>query len=130
MKEYVRADYVNSEDIHKYLSEGWEIIGTTKEFYEPETTRLSYHVGLPARALVGKLQEVIRDYERFGLKSELFKKIAEENEEDINDYSDVGRVSHDKTPTYMTKYERTVHESNKRYYKNYTQEEIENRYSF
>lgn len=130
MKEYVRIDTVGEGEVESFLADGWEIIETTKDLFDHETTRIRYHVGLSARTLLEKYKSIIDDYERFGFKDELFRKIAEENGEDITKYSSSGKTTNDKTPMYMEKYYKVIHNQIKHFYEEYTQKEIEDNFIF
>lgn len=108
MKDYVRTDCIREGNINSYLADGWEIIETTKVLVEyPDTTALEYHIGLPARVLIDKLLGIIKDYEKYGFKEELFKKIAEENGKNLDDYVR-GGIGKDAVAEYMTNYEKVV----------------------
>lgn len=117
MSKYVEVTVVTDGDkVNKLISEGWEIISTNNYVIEPPDARTQYHMGLPAQVLVEELRGLIRKYEEFGFKDELFKKVAEQNEENLDDYgTGTGRYTIDKTPKFMSKYEKLVNNRNVEY---------------
>lgn len=57
---------------------------------------------------VDELLEIIKHYEEHGFKDQLFKKIAEANEENADDYIDDGGIPISETAKYLSWYETTV----------------------
>lgn len=115
MRDYIRTNYISASQVDNYLSQGWEIIETTKSFFPPEDTQITYHVGLPARTLLEKYRNIIRDYEKFDLDKTLFEKIAESHGKNIADYEISGWGDDDEVSQYLTNYERIINNSNKSY---------------
>jgi hypothetical protein len=131
MNEYIRVDLVNSGQVDKYLSNGWEIIETAKQSYPDGETTVDYHIGLPARVMVEKLLSVIKDYESLGLKEKLFEGIAEGFEETASDYeTGMGVATPSRTARYMENYERIVNNKIVTVYRKYTQEELKERVEY
>lgn len=111
MNDYLRVKVAKANTVDKYLTDGWEIIEVTKEWTgdSAEGTTLKYHMGLSARKLVEKYEAIVKDYESNGLKEQLFKKIAESNGKDINNYElNSWYNGNDETAKYMTNYDRIV----------------------
>ncbi|MGN7404279.1 hypothetical protein [Bacillus safensis] len=108
MKEYVEIlelDYL--DNINKYLEAGWDIIETLKTKYYEED-RLRYVVGYPATKKIEDLKEIIKNYEKANLKEELFKSIADSNDDDFNEIEGTQNGEGNATTDYMNFYERTM----------------------
>jgi len=132
MNEYIRVDVVSSHSVDKYLSEGWEIIETTKvdTGLGEISARVEYHIGLPANILVGQLTKIIKDYEEQGLKRKLYEGVAKRFNEDASEYgTGDGHSTSSQTAKYMVTYEKVVNNQNVQVYKKYTQEELQEKYS-
>lgn len=130
MKDYIQVEVVSSKEVDKFLKAGWELIETSKTIYDIGESELNYHVGYTARRKIDDLISVIKEYEKYGLKEELFKKVAETNGHNINDY-DEGRDGHfvrNETVQFLEKYEAAVNNKNTMFYKKLTSEEIADKY--
>ncbi|MBT2627193.1 hypothetical protein J7I81_17860 [Bacillus sp. ISL-32] len=106
MKQYMKlkeTDYVST--VNELLSKGWELVETVKGYGADFGEKTWYVLGYPYESKVKDLTSIIEDYERHGFKSELFKKVAEENEESYRDILDGKASSKSKTVEYMTDYE-------------------------
>ena len=117
LKEYVKIIEVNPSEVNNYLDKGWEIIDKTKTYLPPDETKLTYHMGYPAKKRIEDLLEIISEYEKYGFKEKLFEIIANENGEDVNSFTDsspFGMDENSKTAQYMSWYESTV--KNKKVY--------------
>lgn len=110
MKDYVRIENVSSKSVDSYLQKGWEVIETLRYSEEyGNHNRVEYHIGLPARVWANQLLGVIKQYEEKGFKEKLFEAIAEENGEDLANYSESGfMASQDATALYIGRYETVV----------------------
>ncbi|MCQ6268864.1 hypothetical protein M1K46_25245 [Fictibacillus sp. WQ 8-8] len=113
MREYVRFDQVRDQSaLHKLQQQGWEVFDTAKVRVDGIDEQIWYHVGLPYKTYVKQLQEIITAYEEAGLKEELFKKIAEKNGEEYDDFEEGHGYFQQGTqlPTakFMTSYDRVV----------------------
>lgn len=118
MKDYVKIKCVNANKVNDCLSQGWEVIETTKEWTgHGEETKLEYHVGLSASVLLEKYKKIVQDYEKYGYKEKLFESIAESNGKNIEDYEQTGGFIgiEDEVSRYMTNYN-TVTDSGEREY--------------
>lgn len=74
-----------------------------------QETSLRYHVGLPAEVRIDELKQILKLYEKYGFKEELFTKIAEENGHDLDDYSyNGGYTVNNETTRFIEKYEKIV----------------------
>ena len=112
MREYVKIIEVNPSEVNDYLDKGWEIIDKTKTYLPPEETKLTYHVGYPAKKRMEELLKIINEYEKRGFKEKLFEMIANENNEDLNDFIEshvfFGKDKDSKTAQFISWYESTV----------------------
>lgn len=110
MRDYVRIENVSSKSVDSYLQKGWEVIETLRYSEEyGNHNRVEYHIGLPARVWANDLLAVIKQYEEKGFKEKLFEAIAEENGDDLADYSESGfMASEDATALYIGRYETVV----------------------
>lgn len=118
MRGYIKIDVVNAETVDKLLSQGWEIIETTKKAYPEGGSSLNYHVGLPAKAKIESLVSIIRQFEKYGLKEKLFEAAAEEFEENLDDYEPHGGFHvHTSLTQFMEEYEEAVNDKKIKYYK-------------
>lgn len=111
MKEYMGLIVTHYlDEVDTYLKDGWEIIETAK-YEEGSETRIDYHLGLPARAFADQLLEVIRTYEKHGLKEKLMEAVAESDGDDVSHYQ-IGKGSYiqSKTAQFMTEYEWRVNQ--------------------
>lgn len=116
MNDYRRVKTVKAPELDSYLADGWEVIDITKTQLGSDDTSLTYHIGLTSRTLVQKLRGIIQDYERFGLKEELFKKVAESKGRNIDDYADNGGWwGVDEVSEYLNEYESLVHDRKTEY---------------
>ncbi|MDL5141142.1 hypothetical protein [Bacillus atrophaeus] len=109
MKQYMElkeTDYVST--VNELLSKGWELVETVKGYGADFGQKTSYVLGYPYESKVKDLTSIIEDYERHGFKSELFKKIAEENGDNYTDILDGKASSKAKTVEYITEYEQTL----------------------
>src|SRR5690625_4975681 len=105
MRDYIKVEVVTESDIEKYLSNGWEIIDKAKGHLGSDRI-IAYHIGLPVREQMKRLEEIIKDYELFGFKEKLFEKIAEKNNQSVEDYSNTGGyITSAETAKYMEKYD-------------------------
>lgn len=108
MKEYIEITTCYPQEINKKLSEGWEIIDTTKDSSDYSES-IIYHLGYPASARIAELIKLLKLYENHGLKEELFKKIALDNNEESEEFI-IGSSFDNYSPTaeFMTNYEKIV----------------------
>ncbi|MGG4124823.1 hypothetical protein ABEV79_15070 [Bacillus licheniformis] len=119
MRDYVKVEAVESDvRLDNLLKQGWELFATnTYEFY-PRDQRTKYHVGLPAKVRIEELKEIIRKYEEFGFKEQLFEKVAKENDEKIEEFSYDGILPiQTKTTDFIEEYEYRVNDKQVRIYK-------------
>lgn len=132
MKDFIRIEVVGANEVEQYLKKGWEIIETTKNVYEMGESTLNYHIGLTARSKVNELKRIIQLYEENGLKEELFKKVAQNNGHNIEDYdqSPDGHRFRNDTISFLEHYEEVVNDKTTKFYKKLTSEEIAERYNF
>ncbi|MEK5215300.1 hypothetical protein [Psychrobacillus sp. FSL H8-0487] len=119
MKDLLKVLTVQEGSVDKYLNEGWEIIDTTKEGYGDGGFYLKYHLGLSTRSMMKKYKEIIDTYEDYGFKEQLFEKVAVNNGEKYEDYSNTqsGRRTKDITTDFMERYEKVVHDKEVVYFK-------------
>jgi hypothetical protein len=129
MKDFIQIEIVHSNEIDKYLQKGWEIIETTKMVYDDGGSRLNYHIGFSARSKVNELKQILKIYEEYGFKEELFKKVAQSNGDNIDNYdeSPSGHPVGNETVSFLEQYEATVNDKQTKFYKKLTPEEIAER---
>ena len=110
MKDYIRLEVLGSGDsVDKYLSNGWEIIDTTKSAYPEGDTFVNYHLGLPAKVAMDNLLLIISEYERHGLKEKLFEAIAKQYDDNVDDYDTDGfHSTKNELTNFMQTYEDVV----------------------
>jgi hypothetical protein len=84
VKEYMSIKSTNSEkEVNGFISEGWELIDKEKSVdHYTNGENVKYILGFSYQKRVDELVEIIDAFEKYGLKEDLFKKIAEENDED------------------------------------------------
>ncbi|KKI90676.1 hypothetical protein WQ54_19340 [Bacillus sp. SA1-12] len=114
MKEYIKVEITSDDNtVDKLMKQGWEIIATNNYVIEPPDSRTQYHLGLPAKVRIEELREIIRQYEEFGFKGQLLQKIAEQNEDKLEDYTEHGgRPAYGETVNFIKKYEDVVNNKN------------------
>lgn len=124
MTDYVRVFETSEErEANKYIDKGWDLIDTSKRSsFNGEggySSYTQYTLGLSAKEYSNKLFDIIREYEKYGLKDELFGRVANEMDDRIDDYrptSGLGVV----TPLagYMSNYEEIVNDRSISFYRN------------
>ncbi|MEC1440520.1 hypothetical protein P9D57_17670 [Bacillus sonorensis] len=119
MRDYVKVEVVESDVRLDYLlKQGWEIFATNTYALVPGDQRTQYHVGLPAKVRIEELKEIIRKYEEFGFKEQLFEKVAKENGEKIEEFSYGGGLPiQTKTTDFIKEYEYRVNDKQKEIFK-------------
>ena len=107
---YSRITTATESNIQRYLNNGWILIDTTKSFHGPDDTSVTYHIGYPFSRREQDLIEIIRLYEEYDFKEKLFNRIAEKNDDKINNYDSYSSAfpSDKELPVLMSKYESTV----------------------
>ncbi|WCO63680.1 hypothetical protein [Bacillus licheniformis] len=112
MRDYVKVEVVESDArLDHLLKRGWEIFSTNTYEVAPRDQRTQYHVGLPAKVRNEELKEIIRKYEEFGFKEQLFEKVAKENGEKIEEFTyGGGRPIQTKTTDFIKEYEYRVND--------------------
>lgn len=115
MKQYVEISTCYDRQINDRIKDGWEIIDTVNS---REQDTLVYHIGYPAALRIQELKEIIKKYEEFGFKEELFNKVAESNNDKVENYQKGGGgfSSQNPTVTFMSDYDRLVDDDEQRYY--------------
>lgn len=113
MKEFTDIEETQSTDLGYYLKEGWEVI----DYYKRDE-KLIYVVGYPYRKEVEDLKALIKAYEEFGFKEQLFKAIAEKNNNDYAQIKEYGSSTQlffrNETTEFMNRYEALLG-NNKKY---------------
>jgi len=132
VKNYIIVDVVRDDKIDQYLKKGWEIIETTRTVYDNSESLLNYHIGYPIELKIRDLKIIIEAYEKYGFKEELYKKIAESNGHDLEEYDTFngGNYVVNDTVNFMEEYEFSVNNNRIKYYKKLSQEELKNRYGY
>lgn len=127
MEKYYKVEFVGVSEVDKYLRGGWVIINTTKDVYEDGNEVLRYHLGYPIEKQLEDAMSLIKSYEDNGLHEELFKKIAEANGLNVEDYDTFpGGVSETNILTiFMEKYDLVSLNRAHKYYRKKTQEELD-----
>lgn len=116
MKEYIQYGKAWQRNINEYIEKGWEVIETTKDAEQHGSTDIVYHLGYPASKRIEELLGLLKKYEQFGLKDELFKQVAESNGDDIKDYvKGKGFYESDETAKFLSYYEKLVHKDEEGY---------------
>lgn len=126
VREYVKVEVLtDANEIDKLMKQGWEIIATNNYVIEPPDARTQYHLGLPANVRIEQLREIVKKYEEFGFKDELLKKVAEQNGENIEDFTTHGgRPAYGETPAFIKKYEDAVNNVDVRIYREFKASEF------
>lgn len=110
MGEYVRVFGTESvAEANKYIEKGWELISPSTAIGRDGGEYVWYSLGLTARKQIDDLLSIIKDYERYGFKDSLMKKIAEEYNDDLASYqADAFYEAETPLTKYLSKYESTV----------------------
>jgi alanyl-tRNA synthetase len=125
MRDFVEVKIVYANQIDDYLKDGWEIIDTTTLVLGNGESKLEYHIGLPPKAKIDQLKQIIKLYEEYGFKEELFKKIAEKNGHDLNDYTEgSGFHVNNETTQFIENYEKIVNNKVIKLYKKFDLKEL------
>lgn len=116
MVDYVRVlSTASAEKADNLISLGWELIDTAKPHNYDDGSRIEYHLGFPVRLLAKELMAVVKSYEKHTSKDQLFKKVAEEFDDNLDSYLEK-TGGYDTTDTmnplalWMAKYEFIVNE--------------------
>jgi hypothetical protein len=115
--DYCKIETAHRGNIQWYLDKGWDIFRTTEEVYPGEGSNIVYHVGYPLKKRVEELSQIIKCFEDNGFKEQLFKKVAEENQDDFENYIADGGTSTAPTAEFMSWYETIVQNREKRFSK-------------
>lgn len=111
MADYVRVYKTSDEsEVNKYIQNGWDLIDTTKSVdYDTGGRYVKHVLGLSYKEQANKLLTIIREYEKYGFKEELIKKVEDEMDDRLEDYKAIGFPDIE-TPlaNYMTNYENVV----------------------
>lgn len=109
MKDFAKVTVAGPGEVDKLVDEGWEFIETVKSSDGYNDQKVVYHMGLPQSVRVEQLLSIIREYEERGFKNEMFKQVAEENDDDVENYTLGGGVTTN-TPTtkFMNNYIKVV----------------------
>lgn len=119
MREYVKVEVTTDDNtVFKLMKQGWEIISTNNYVIEPPDSRTQYHLGLPANVRIEQLRNIIKKYEELGFKDQLLQKVAEENEDSLDNYSNGGgSPAYGALPRFMEEYEDVVNDKKVHVYK-------------
>lgn len=120
LKTYLKIEVLTqTRRINEMLQEGWEIIETRKVLYSEAGEEVEYHLGLPAETRINQLLQIIRKYEKYGLKSEMIFQMSEDLKEDLLMYSTDGGLNMVDTPLtkFLKLYEDAVNNRSVKYYK-------------
>ncbi|WP_210367044.1 hypothetical protein [Bacillus sp. REN3] len=120
MKQYLKIlVHTEMNRVNRLLEEGWELIETSKVLFSVGGEVVEYHLGLPAETRIKQLEEIIRTYEKYHLKTTLIHDLAEANKEDILEYTtEPGLPLSETTVTkFLKMYEEAVNGKTVNYYK-------------
>ncbi|MCG1020772.1 hypothetical protein [Sutcliffiella horikoshii] len=114
MREYLKVEVLTDENrIDKLLKKGWEIIATNNYVIEPPDSRTQYHMGMPAKVKIQQLKDIVKKYEEYGFKDQLIQKVADQNGDNIEEYTiGGGRPVYSETATFIQEYEDVVNDQN------------------
>ena len=130
MNRYIKVEVCSANEVDKFLEKGWEIIETTKTHHDIGETTLNYHLGYPLTSKINDLKNIIHLYEKYDLKDELLKKVADYHGDNLDDYDFGGPghyVNNDLT-RFIEMYESSVNDKETKVYKKLSSEEIAERY--
>lgn len=124
MERYIEVCSTNdAHEVNRLKEQGWELIGNHKSVdHYIHDESLVFTLGFPARKRIEELQSIIDAFEKYGLKEELFKAVAMENGEKLEE---IGRVTakffskddndKPKTALFMEWYEKTLNNNKVEY---------------
>jgi hypothetical protein len=114
-KKYQKVDDI--EKVNELQREGWDTLERIKTHPYGEE-RVEYVMGYPLKNYTEYLERIIATYEKLGYKEELFKYIAEKNDERFEDievddsfFTDayaVKRMKESPTMSFMKNYEELI----------------------
>lgn len=114
---YIKVEVISANEVDDYLAKGWVIIEVTKAVDIDQSTYLKYHVGYPIQSQTECLLEIIKQYEKYGLKKVLIERKAEELGEDIQKYDTSGfQEIKTELTEFLSKYEFNVNNKVQKYY--------------